>query len=69
MIEYTQRDSAPPFPPPKLAVDKWYLKGFKDGYRNRRAFILGWPARQQYQKGYAEGLAAAQRDFSEAIRD
>lgn len=69
MAEYTEPKSLLPFVPPKLVVRKWYLKGFADGYRGRRAFILSWSAREQYKKGFAEGLAAAQRDFAEAIRD
>jgi len=72
-MNYTERESAPPPVPPlmpsKIVVNKWYLKGFGDGYRGRRAVILSWSAREQYKKGYAEGLDAARSDFSEAIRD
>ncbi len=72
-MEYTDVELAPPLVPPKMLVSKWYLKGFADGYRARRTVILpwsaSWSAREEYKKGYAEGLAAARRDFAEAIRD
>ncbi len=72
-MDYTALESAPPIVLPEMVVSKWYLKGFADGYRARRAKVLHWSAtwsaREQYKKGYAEGLAAARSDFAEAIRD
>lgn len=68
-MNYTERESALPLLPPKIVAGEWYLKGFADGYRARRAVILWGRAREQYKKGYADGLAAARRDFAEAIRD
>jgi hypothetical protein len=68
-MDYIELESAPADVRPKAVAKEWYLKGFKDGYRARRpAFLLG-AAREQYKKGYAEGLAAASSDFADAIRD
>ena len=68
-MNYTGRESALPLLPPKPVASEWYLKGFADGYRGRRPVILWGRAREQYKKGYSEGLADARRDFAEAIRD
>jgi hypothetical protein len=72
-MNYTELASAPTLMAPEIVVSKWYLKGFADGYRARRAkglhWSAAWSAREQYKKGYAEGLAAARSDFAEAIRD
>ena len=72
-MENAKVELAPPRVHPKMVDSKWYFIGFTDGYRARRAVVLPWSAawsgRAQYKKGYAEGLAAARRDFAEAIRD
>jgi len=49
--------------PPQTAAGEWYLNGFEDAYRGRPAVTPVGPAGDQYSKGYAEGLAAVQRDF------
>ena len=42
---------------------EWYLRGFLDGYCARWAVVPRGPAGEQYKKGYAEGVASAQRDI------
>jgi hypothetical protein len=53
-MEHTKLELVPPLVPPKMVVSKWYLKGFADGYRARRAVILpwsvSWSARKQYKR-------------------
>ena len=50
-----------------LVVGEWYLKGFADAYGAHWAVVPCGPAREQYERGYALGLAAVRNEFFEAL--
>jgi hypothetical protein len=52
---------------PKPVIGDWYLKGFADAYAAHWPAAPSGPAGEQYKRGYALGIAAVQREFSEAL--
>jgi hypothetical protein len=62
-MEHTERWPATPLRPPTNVVGEWYLKGFADAYNAHWAVVPSGPAGEQYQRGYALGLAAVRREF------
>ena len=66
-MEYIDPEPAAPLKPPRIVAGEWYLQGFIAAYEARLALIPLGPAGEEYKRGYAEGLAAAQRDFFAAI--
>lgn len=46
---------------------EWYLKGFADAYGARWAVAPSGPEGEQYEKGYALGVAAVRAEFFAAL--
>jgi hypothetical protein len=63
-MDHTKREPASPIQLPEHVAHEWYLNGFSDGYHSQRAVTPSGPAGEHYDKGYTQGLVAAQRDSS-----
>ncbi len=61
-MEYVERDPVLSSGLP-MVVGEWYLKGLADAYNARWAASPSGPAGEQYDKGYALGIASIRSEF------
>ncbi len=52
---------------PRVVMGEWYLRGFADAYQAHQEVSPLGLAGAEYNRGYAAGLEAVQRDFLAAV--